>query len=228
MACNLRASRTQRIASALFTPGLTAVEQLPITCIGCLRLRNHSGMIVGVVIQSTPIEDRHDRLECCTSTTEERAGAVGPSHSGAEWRGRRSIHGQEFGKQANDVGCCSQENCRSATGSVGKDKSERRKENRLIARTFSRPNEWDHFPGGSIFLFEYGFSVLPDCFSNRASPASLYLFKGVNRPVKLTAFFLQLLDDPIVIGHVASPCSPSGEDHDGHGLRRIHFNAKPG
>jgi hypothetical protein len=91
-------------------------------------------------------------------------------------------------------------------------------------------NEWNHPACGSIFHF--GAQILSRLlYRDSSSWLSLrsiyYRFQGNDCPVYLTALTLQLLEDSTNVNfcHVASPCLPSGEDHDGYGLRRVHCTA---
>jgi hypothetical protein len=87
-----------------------------------------------------------------------------------------------------------------------------------LATQFEGASEWNHSSRGSIFYFgahvRCGSLYRDSC--SCLSLCSIYpRFQGGDCPVYLTALSFQLLEDSmnVNLGHVASPCLPSGEDH---------------
>jgi hypothetical protein len=93
-----------------------------------------------------------------------------------------------------------------------------------LATRSKSANEWNHSARGSIFHFGAQFlsrSLYRDSCSCPWLCPLYHRFQGNDCLVYLTALPLQLLEDSTNVNfcHVASPCLPSGEDHDGHGLQ---------
>lgn len=104
-------------------------------------------------------------------------------------------------------------------------------ESRLAATQFEAAREWYHLPRGSIPSFS-GQASLSSLGLYSFSSVSLcsvrHRFQSSNSPVHLTTLNFQFPQDlaNVNLGHDASPCLPSGEDHDGHGLRLVNCNAR--